>query len=135
MQGLSDLRQRDLRLGLKRGVAGDSRFCAPFRIVGPFLGQIKAVGDGKARMMVRNRQRNGDLAIVLLAGLAAILPRDPDGVLAFLRKTRVIDNKGFDGAVLFEDGKRQFPTLLKNTCIGPRRVAGADAAPRPATAP
>ena len=74
-------------------------------------------------MMVRDRQRNGDLAIVLLAELTAILPRDPNGVLAFLRKARVIDDPGFDRAVLFEDGKRQVSNLQQNSRIGPRRVA------------
>ena len=73
--------------------------------------------------MAGDRQRNGDLAIVLLAELTAILPRYSNGVLAFLRKTRVIDDKGFDRAVLFEDGKRQLPNLAQNSLIGPARLA------------
>ena len=64
---------------------------------------------GRLRMMVRNRKRNGDLAIVLLAELAAILPRYSNGVLAFLRKTRVINDPGFDRAVLFQDREASGP--------------------------
>jgi hypothetical protein len=73
-------------------------------------------------MMVRDRQRNGDLAIVLLAELAAILPRHSNRVLAFLRKACVIDDKGFDRAVPFEDWKRQLPNLAQYSRIGPGRV-------------
>ena len=71
--------------------------------------------------MVRDRQRNGNLAIVLLAELAAILPRYSNRMLAFLRKACVIDDKSFDRAVLFEDGKRQLPNLAQNSLIGPAR--------------
>lgn len=46
-------------------------------------------------MMVRDRQRNGNLAIVLLAELTAILPRHANRVLTLLRKVCVVDDKGF----------------------------------------
>ena len=74
-------------------------------------------------MTSRDRQRNSDLAIVLLAELAAILPRYSNRVLAFLRKTCVIDDEGFDRAVLFEQGKRQLPNLAQKSLIRPARLA------------
>jgi hypothetical protein len=40
-------------------------------------------------MVVGDRQADGDLAVLLLAELAAILPRDADGVLALLGKAGV----------------------------------------------
>ena len=123
LKGLRDLRQRDLRLGCELNILRHARLLAPVLIIRPLLRQIETIRDGKARMMVRNRKRNGDLAIVLLAELAAISPRYSNGVLAFLRKTRVIDDPGFDRAVLFQDGKRQVPNLAQNSRIGPRRVA------------
>ena len=74
-------------------------------------------------MTVRDRQRNGNLAIVLLAELAARSPRHANRVLTLLRKACVIDNKGFDRAVLFEDGHRPLPNLAQNSRIGPARLA------------
>jgi hypothetical protein len=111
LEGLSDLRQRDLGLGLKRDILRHSRFRPPCRIIGPLLGQIETIRDGKARMTVRDRQRNGNLAIILLAELAAILPRHANRVLTLLRKACVINDKGFDRAVLFEYWQRPLPNL------------------------
>ena len=45
------------------------------------------------------RQSNGDLAVVLLAALAAVLTRNPDRMTSLLGETRIIDDPGPDGAV------------------------------------
>jgi hypothetical protein len=44
--------------------------------------------------VIGNRQRHRDLTIVLLAKLAAILPRHPDRVPPLLGKAGVVDNAG-----------------------------------------
>ena len=72
------LRQRDLRFGRKADVLGHAGLAPPHRIVSPVLGKIEPVGDRQAGRMMGDRQRNGHLAIVLLAELPAILPRHSD---------------------------------------------------------
>ena len=47
-------------------------------------------------MIRSDRQAHGDLAGVLPAKLATILPRDPYGMRPLLRYARVIDNPGAD---------------------------------------
>ena len=139
LEGLSDLRQRDLGLGLKRDILRHSRFRPPRRIVGPLLGQRETIRDGKARMTVRDRQRNGNLAIILLAELAAILPRHANRVLTLLRKACVINDKGFGRAVLFrvlaastpEPCSKQ-PHRIRTPC--PPNAKAIDAAPKLAPA-
>ncbi len=49
------------------------------------------------------RQRDGDLATVLLAELAAILPGDADRVDAFLWDAGVIDHPAADATALLDD--------------------------------
>ena len=68
-------------------------------------------------------ERNGDLAIVLLAELTAILPRHAHGMAALLWKACIIDDPGFNLPVLFEDGKRELANLAQNGLIGPGRLA------------
>src|SRR6185436_13827364 len=48
-----------------------------------------------------------NLAIVLLAELAAILTRHPDRVTALLRKSGVVDDPGFNRAAAFDDRQGQ----------------------------
>src|SRR5258707_15508173 len=61
--------------------------------------QIKTIGDGQASVMIGNRKRHGNLTIVLLAELAAILPRNPDRMPPLLGESCVIDDPSFDWAV------------------------------------
>jgi hypothetical protein len=49
--------------------------------------QIEPAGNGQAGVVVGQRQRHRDLAVVLLAQLAALLPRDAHRVLALLSTT------------------------------------------------
>jgi len=53
-------------------------------------------------MMVRKRKRHGNLTIVLLAQLTAILPCNPDRMPPLLRKARIIDDPSFDRSVAFD---------------------------------
>src|SRR5215831_12953635 len=53
-----------------------------------------------------DRQRNCDLTIVLFAELSAILPRHADRVLAFFRKTRVVNDPRRNGTMRFDTRDR-----------------------------
>ncbi|CCM80328.1 hypothetical protein BN77_p260015 [Rhizobium mesoamericanum STM3625] len=50
---------------------------------------------------------DGDLAVVLLAELAAILPRDPDRMLALPGKASVIDNPRFNRPMPLDQRQHQ----------------------------
>jgi len=43
-------------------------------------------------VIVRSRQADRDLAVILLAKLPAILPRDANRVAAFLRHAGIVDD-------------------------------------------
>jgi hypothetical protein len=84
LQRYADLVECDLRLGLECDLVWNTSVRPPCSIVRPGLWQIEAVRDWQAGMIGRKRQRDGDLAIVLFAELATILPGDTDRVDAFL---------------------------------------------------
>ena len=71
----AQLLKRDFRLGLELYHFGNPHFAPALAILSPVLRQIKLIGHRQARMMIGQRQRYCDLAIVLLAKLPAILPR------------------------------------------------------------
>lgn len=75
--GPAQLIERDLGLGAKGDLCGNARLAPACRVRGPLLRQIQPPAHRQARMAVGKRQRNGGLAVVLLAELAAILPRPP----------------------------------------------------------
>src|SRR5258708_2630731 len=58
----------------------------------------------------------------MLARLAAILPRDPDRMAAFLWETGVVNDPGLDLAVRLNAGQRDLAYLGRNDLIGPRRL-------------
>src|SRR5215217_6359518 len=72
--------------------------------------------------MIGQRQADRDLAIVLLAELAAILTRHPDRVTAFLRKAGVVDDPGLDRAAAFDDRQGQLLYPAEHPLVRPRRV-------------
>jgi hypothetical protein len=67
----TDLVERNLGLGLEGDRLGHTGFLAPGWIVSPLLRQVEAIGDRQAGRAIGKRERHGDLAIVLLAELAA----------------------------------------------------------------
>ena len=59
------------------------------------------------------------LAVVLLAQLAAVLPRDADRVLALFREAGVIDDRGLDRAECFDLRQRHLTHFGQHSLIGP----------------
>ncbi len=100
--GLADLPQRDRHLGLERDRLWHTGFGPPDRILSPGLGQIKLVGNRQAGLIIGHREADRDLAIVLLAKLAAVLPRHANRMLTFLRKRRAIDDPISNRPVLLD---------------------------------
>jgi hypothetical protein len=90
--GSPDLVECDLRLGRERDLLRHAGLLAPRPIIRPRLGEIEPQRDRQARMIRCNRERHGDLAVVLLAKLAAILSCHADRVLALLRDAGVVDD-------------------------------------------
>jgi hypothetical protein len=88
----------DLRFGLEDDIVRHACLSAPGWVISPFMRQIQAIGDRQAGVIVRGRQADRDLAVVLFAKLPTILSRHADRVLAFLRHAGVIDDQGPDRA-------------------------------------
>ena len=86
LQGRLDLSKGDLRLGLECHVVRHARSGSPSRVVDLGLGQVEPVGDRQAGVVSGNRQRDRDLAVVLLAELAAILAGDTSVAFHLLRR-------------------------------------------------
>src|SRR5271154_2685957 len=63
----AQLLKRDFRLGLELYHFGNPHLAPALAILRPVLRQIKLIGHRQARMMIGQRQRYCDLAIVLLA--------------------------------------------------------------------
>src|SRR6201984_1026363 len=80
-QSRTDLLQRKLRLGLEPNRRWHMRLGAARLIVGPIPWQIKPIGDRQTAISIGDRQRHCNLAIGLLAELAAILMMHPDRIL------------------------------------------------------
>src|SRR5580658_636971 len=68
-------------------------------------------------MMIGNRQCHGDLTIVLLAQLAAILPPDPDRMPSLLGEARVIDDPSLDRSVTLYLRQHQSADLGQNPLV------------------
>lgn len=70
-------------------------------------------------MIAGDRQADRDLAVILLAQLATILPRHADRVLAFLQHARVVDDQGPDRAALLDDGQDTGTHCREHRVAGP----------------
>src|ERR1700688_916961 len=70
-------------------------------------------------MFVGNRQRHRDLAVVLLAKLTAILPRNTDRMPSLLWQSGIVDNPRFDRAVTLDLRQNHLAHLGQNTLVGP----------------
>jgi hypothetical protein len=100
--------QRNLRLGLEPDRGRNVRLFAAGYVIAPRARQIEPIGNRQAGMMVGDRQRHRHLAIGLLAELPTVLMMRPDRVLAFLGTPRVVDDPGFDRAMLRHRWRHQF---------------------------
>jgi hypothetical protein len=81
--------ERDLRLGLEDDIRRNPGLRPPCHVVHPWLWRIEPMCDRQAAMVVGDGQRHHGPTVVLLARLAAILPRDPDRMAAFLGEAGV----------------------------------------------
>jgi hypothetical protein len=70
-------------------------------------------------VIVGNRQADRHLAVVLLAELAAVLPRHADRVLALLGHAGVIDDQRSDLASPLDDGQDTGAHRREHRVIGP----------------
>lgn len=77
------------------------------------------MGDGQAGVVGCKRQRDGNLAAVLLAELTAILPGDADRMDAFLWNAGVVDHPAADWAVLLDDGQHMIAHGRQQRVVGP----------------
>ena len=69
--------------------------------------------------MIGHRQGHSDLTIVLLAKLAAILPRNPDRMPPLLREARVIDDPSFNRPVALYRWRYHLADLGQNLLVRP----------------
>jgi len=68
-------------------------------------------------MVIGKRQRHRYLAIVLLAELATILPRDADRVLSLLGEARIINDPRLDWPVPRDHRQNQFAYLCQHHLV------------------
>ena len=99
------------------------RLAAACRVARPFLRQVKPIAHRQAGLAVGKRQRDRRLAVVLLAQLAAILPRHPDRVLALLRKAGVVDDPSLDRASPLDRRQHQLAHLGQHPLVRPGSLA------------
>src|ERR1700756_4413308 len=76
--GPAQMIQCNCRLGLEGDLLGYTGLPATYTVRRPLRWQIETIGHWQARMMICKRKGHSDLTIVLLAQLAAILPRNPN---------------------------------------------------------
>jgi len=70
-------------------------------------------------MLVGDREADGDLAVLLLAELPAVLPPDADRVHALLGEAGVADDPGLDRAVLLDRGQDLGADCRQHRRVGP----------------
>jgi hypothetical protein len=123
LEGLPELIERDLRLGLEDDALRHAGLLAARRIGGPVLRQIEPIGDRQAGRVVGDRQGHGDLAVVLLAQLARVLAGHPDRVPTLLGKAGVVDDPGLDRPAALDGRQGQLTNLGEHRLIRPGGLA------------
>ena len=98
------------------------RFGAALRILRPSLRQIEPVGDRQAHLMVGQRQRHRDLAIVRLAQPPAILARHAYRMRALFRKTCVVDDQRLNAPMRLERRRDEISDLTRHRLVRPSRL-------------
>lgn len=81
------------------------------------------VGDRKRGCVIRDRQADRNLTVVLLAQLAAILARYAHRVLALLGKAGVVDDPRPDRSMLFDLWKDPVANPRQQGRVRPRRLS------------
>jgi len=110
-------------LGLEANVVRRTRLAQARAVVRPRFRQIQPIGDRQARMLIRNRQRHRDLAVVFLADLAAILPRHPNRMRALLGKASIVDDPCLDRPGPFDRRQHHLPNFAENHLVRPAPLA------------
>ncbi len=110
-------------LGLEGDVVRNARLAQTFVIARPFLWQIQPIGHRQTRMIIGKRQRHRDLAVVLLAEPATILPRNADRMPALLRKAGIIDDPGLDRPLPLDLRQHHLAYLGQNRLVRPMSLA------------
>jgi hypothetical protein len=110
----AQLLKRDGRLRFEGDLFGHTSFAPTRTVRRPLPWQIKTMGNRQARTVIGNRKCHGDLTIVLLAELAAILTCHPDRMPPLLGEARVIDDPSFDRPVVL-DRRQDISRTLANT--------------------
>lgn len=95
--GLPDLFGGEERLDAEHDLVGYTGLAEPFGVLASGFWKVEFVGDGQAGGYCADGEAKGDLALVLSAGLAAVLSGDADGVFACLGETGIVGNRGGDG--------------------------------------
>ena len=121
--GGTDLIERDLGLGLKADLLRHPAFLRRVSVPGPALRQIQPIGHRQAGIGVGQRQRHRDLAVVLLAQLAAVLPRHADRMPALLGEARVVDDPGLDRPMPLDRRQNHLPHLRQHPLVRPPPLA------------
>jgi len=115
----AQLIQRDLRLGLKDNIIWHAGGRAPLRVIGPIARQIQPVRDWQAGVIIRSRQADRDLAIILLAKLPALLRRHTNRVPALLRHAGIVVDQGTDRTALGNQRQDTHPHRRQHRIIPP----------------
>ena len=123
LAGPADLVERDLRLGLELDLLGHTGLGPARSIVDPLLRQVEPMRHRQARVIVDQRQRHGHLAVVLLAELPAVLPRDADRMAALLRKACVVDDPCADGTMPLDARQHHLAHLGEHLLVRPLSLA------------
>jgi hypothetical protein len=119
--GLPDLFGGDERFGTEHHLFWHTGCAAPLGVFAPGFRHIEFVGDGEAGGGRADGEANGDLAVVLFADLAAVLPGNADGVLAFLREAGIVDDPGRDRRSRGHQGKDVLTNGLEEELVIPGR--------------
>src|ERR1700756_194119 len=117
--GKAQMIKCNCRLGLEGDLFGYTGFAPALTVRRPLLWQIQTISHRQARMMICKRKAHGDLTIVLLAQLAAILPCNPDRMPSLLGKARIIDDPSFDRPVAFDVRQHHLPDFGQNLLVRP----------------
>ena len=120
--GLPDLIERDLAAWSGTRSRQEPRPWPSLRDRSPSSRQIEPIGDRQARLIVGDRKRDRDLAIVLLAELPAILARNADRMLALLRKAGVVDDPGPDRPMPLDRSAAPARAPRQQRLVRPRRL-------------